>query len=151
MTMIQIPERFTLMMADELGFIKRSSAIWLKTNCKPESIRNRFVYNYENLYFYTKSSKYYFETQYEDAADSSDRDSRVRTHAWSQRRPDVGYPGHASQGSGFIKPRVLGKRLMRSVWPIACIGFKKAHFATYPEKLCEVPIAAGCPGGGYRA
>ncbi len=25
---------------------------------------------------------------------------------------------------------------------------EKAHFAVYPEELCETPIKAGCPDGG---
>jgi len=32
-----------------------------------------------------------------------------------------------------------------SVWKISTQAFKEAHFATFPEKLCETPIKAGCP------
>ena len=39
-------------------------------------------------------------------------------------------------------------RIKRCVWTINTRPFKKAHFATYPEKLCEIPIKAGCPEGG---
>src|SRR3990167_3525704 len=30
-------------------------------------------------------------------------------------------------------------------WDITTKGYKEAHFAVYPEKLCEMPIKAGCP------
>jgi DNA modification methylase len=34
------------------------------------------------------------------------------------------------------------------VWRIATQSFSGAHFATYPEKLVEPCILAGCPAGG---
>jgi len=33
-------------------------------------------------------------------------------------------------------------------WEITTIGFPEAHFAVFPEKLCEKPIKAGCPENG---
>lgn len=33
-------------------------------------------------------------------------------------------------------------------WDIATTPFRGAHFAVYPEALCERPIRAGCPKGG---
>jgi DNA modification methylase len=36
----------------------------------------------------------------------------------------------------------------RSVWSVATAPFKGAHFATYPPKLIEPCILAGCPPGG---
>ena len=36
-------------------------------------------------------------------------------------------------------------RNKRTVWTITTKGFPEAHFATYPEELCETPLKAGCP------
>lgn len=36
-------------------------------------------------------------------------------------------------------------RNKRAVWSICPQPFPEAHFATYPEELCETPIKAGCP------
>jgi DNA modification methylase len=41
-----------------------------------------------------------------------------------------------------------GKRNKRSVWTVAPHPFKEAHFATFPPKLIEPCILAGCPIGG---
>jgi len=41
-----------------------------------------------------------------------------------------------------------GRRNKRSVWTVASEPFKEAHFATYPQKLIEPCILAGCPRGG---
>lgn len=35
-----------------------------------------------------------------------------------------------------------------SVWNVATQGYAKAHFATFPEKLIEPCILAGCRPGG---
>ena len=39
-------------------------------------------------------------------------------------------------------------RNKRSVWKISTKHFPEAHFAVYPEELCETPIKAGCPPRG---
>ena len=41
-----------------------------------------------------------------------------------------------------------GRRNRRSVWNIATGQFKAAHYATFPERLVEPCILAGCPEGG---
>lgn len=39
-------------------------------------------------------------------------------------------------------------RNKRTTWSFNTKPFKEAHFAVYPEELCETPINAGCPEGG---
>jgi site-specific DNA-methyltransferase (adenine-specific) len=39
-------------------------------------------------------------------------------------------------------------RNMRSVWSVNTKPYAEAHFATYPEKLIEPMIKAGCPVDG---
>lgn len=43
---------------------------------------------------------------------------------------------------------VTDTRNKRSVWVVGSQPFKKAHFATFPPKLIEPCILAGCPKGG---
>lgn len=45
-------------------------------------------------------------------------------------------------------PRVGDSRNKRSVWHIPTAPYPEAHFATFPEKLVEPCILAGCPEGG---
>ncbi len=40
------------------------------------------------------------------------------------------------------------RRNKRDVWTVSTAGFKAAHFATFPEKLVESCILAGCRPGG---
>lgn len=54
------------------------------------------------------------------------------------------------QNSSFeaILVEMVEKRNKRSVWSVGSRAFKEAHFATFPEKLIEPMILAGCPRGG---
>ncbi|MGL5436188.1 MAG: DNA-methyltransferase [Lachnospiraceae bacterium] len=45
-------------------------------------------------------------------------------------------------------PNETGLRNKRSVWTVGTKGYKGAHFATFPPKLIEPCILAGCPRGG---
>ncbi len=65
-SLIGIPDRFKIAMIDR-GWICRNEIIWHKPNAMPSSAKNRFNTDYEKLYFFTKRSTYYFETQYEEA------------------------------------------------------------------------------------
>ncbi len=40
------------------------------------------------------------------------------------------------------------KRTLRSVWEVAPSNYRGAHFATFPPRLIEPCIKAGCPEGG---
>ncbi len=52
--------------------------------------------------------------------------------------------------AGFLKSadKVYAVRNPRSVWTVTTRPFKEAHFATFPPKLIEPCILAGCPEGG---
>lgn len=141
-SLLMIPERFAIAMIDH-GWILRNKIIWHKRNCMPSSAKDRFTIDYEYLYFFTKSQKYYFETQYEP------HESISKT-GWEKSGR-----GKWDDG-GLTNPQFRDKRLMfdvegrikRSVWTVNTAPFSEAHFAVYPEKLCETPIKAGCPVGG---
>jgi DNA modification methylase len=44
--------------------------------------------------------------------------------------------------------QLVTMRNRRSVWKVASVPFKGAHFATFPPKLVEPCVLAGCPVGG---
>lgn len=71
-------------------------------------------------------------------------------------RKDAGKAIQESQG-GLVATRPVGRtcntrtdgsRNKRSVWTVNTKPFKGAHFATFPEKLVEPMILAGCPENG---
>lgn len=175
-TLIGIPERFAIAMTDERykcgcgwagnklqtkfagdyycpacgdltekhnGWIRRNTIIWHKPNCMPSSADDRFTVDFEYLYFFTKKPQYYFEQQF---------DKHLTPLSMQKpREPAVDVEAYKKTGvactagsSGFGKQG----RNKRCVWQLSTQSYPEAHFATYPEKLCEIPIKAGCPKGG---
>ncbi|TPM92706.1 site-specific DNA-methyltransferase [Mesorhizobium sp. B2-1-3A] len=54
----------------------------------------------------------------------------------------------AALGGYYREFLISTKRNKRSVWTVATQPFKEAHFATFPPKLIEPCIKAGCPAVG---
>lgn len=134
--LLQIPARFAIEMCNH-GWILRNEIIWYKPNAMPVSVRDRFTVDFEKLFFFTKSSTYYFARQFEPLKSGADHD-----------RP-IGFVkggGQSSKGAhgGVIRSNPLGRN-KRCVWRIPTQPFPEAHFAVFPEALCEAPIKAGCP------
>jgi len=142
-SLCQIPERFTLMMTDELGFIKRNTIVWWKRNCMPSSAKDRFTVDFEKLFFFTKSKKYYFEQQFEPYTAPLDRWGGDNLKADGKSTWDEG-TGQTTYRDRSMRPDPQGRN-KRAVWDIPTQPFPDSHFAVFPEKLIETPILAGCP------
>lgn len=166
-SLCMVPFRFALEMVNR-GWLLRNDIIWHKPNAMPSSVKDRFTVDFEHLFFFTKSRRYYFETQYVPYAPSSDvryRQALRAGRSYALKEPYKNNMPYASnkkykRGAGSDAPRAddadgllvggtnpLGRN-MRTVWTIPTQPNSHAHFATYPEKLCEIPIKAGCPKGG---
>jgi len=142
--LLQIPSRFSIEMTNR-GWILRNSVVWHKPNAMPSSVTDRFSVDYEMLYFFVKSKKYYFEQQFEDLQGKpQDKERQSRTGSVNQKYAQVHGNRPSSGGVGYSE----NGRNKRSVWTINTKPYKEAHFATYPEALIETPIKAGCPEGG---
>ena len=144
-----IPSRFALAMV-ESGWICRQDIVWNKPNPMPESAKDRFTGSWEHLFFFTKSKRYFFEQQFEPMA-YPDRVFNPDTsgHATSQLRDEGNRTtGGLHDGRTQYGNPELGRN-KRDVWEIGTVPSPKykgiRNFATFPEKLCETPILAGCP------
>jgi DNA modification methylase len=144
-SLIGIPERFALAMTDRLGFIRRNTIIWHKPNPMPESVKDRFTDDFEYLYMFAKSGKYYYEQQFDQIAESSV--ARFQQDIEHQRGSDR-VPGKTNGNMKAVG--YLDGRNKRCVWtiPTTSAVVSGTHYASYPEKLCEIPILAGCPKDG---
>jgi site-specific DNA-methyltransferase (adenine-specific) len=137
----QIPSRFAIEMTVR-GWILRNEIIWHKPNCMPSSVKDRFTVDFEKIFFFTKSKRYYFKQQIEAFCQNSDIEYRRAL------RRDKNYKVKQPYNNNFPKSFNKDGRNKRSVWTIATKPFKGAHFATFPEALVETPIIAGSPRGG---
>lgn len=133
--------------ADEMirsGWILRNEIIWHKPSVIPSSCRDRFTVDFEKMFFFVKTSKYDFRQQFEPYAESSfGRYKRGRNMSGK----NITY--HKTSGLPMGKMEIDSRgRNMRAVWRIPTANLKNAHFASYPIRLIEAPIRAGCPEGG---
>jgi DNA modification methylase len=133
------------------GWWLRSDIIWSKPNPMPESVTDRPTRAHEYVFLLTKAARYYYDADAvrEEVSDSTMRDRRIGTERpFHDRSGDLGKgtSGGRRQGRNAVGDRT--GRNLRTVWTIPTQPFSGAHFATYPEKLVEPCIKAGCPEGG---
>jgi len=153
--LLMIPQRFAIEMINR-GWILRNVIIWHKPNCMPSSAKDRFTVDFEYVYFFVKSKKYWFEQQREPLSIESLKDIAKR----DMKKPFL----DGSKGSKtFIEnaPKSHDKstrsrsefydmrgRNKRCVWKIPTKPNPEAHFATFPPNLVKPMIKAGCPEEG---
>lgn len=85
----------------------------------------------------------------------TDPGSHGSFHREGRAKPDK-QRGHSRRHDGFNDlwdamekaEQCSGKRNKRDVWTVATQPYPEAHFATFPEKLIEPCILAGCPERG---
>jgi DNA modification methylase len=150
-SLIGIPWRVAFGLQDD-GWILRSDIIWHKPNPMPESVTDRPTKAHEYVFLFAKSQRYFYDA---DAI----REPLVRV--WGENNigeNNVWVTGEATgkvlgrktnpnSGIATSSPNELGRN-KRSVWSITTEPFSGAHFATFPTKLIEPMILAGCPVGG---
>jgi len=161
----QIPSRFAIEMVNR-EWILRNEIIWHKNNVMPSSVKDRFTVDFEKIFFFVMQRKYYFKQQLEPLASSTDiayRKALRREKQYNTKEPYLQNTPYAKKikkdrgvGETYIPPTGKDHNLMnnpngknkRTVWSINTKPFAEAHFATFPKKLIEPMVLAGCPEGG---
>lgn len=138
----QIPSRFAIEMTNR-GWILRNRLIWHKPNAMPSSASDRFTVDYEDIFFFVKNKKYYFETQREPHKEVSLNRIKKPWHGNLTKGHSL---GGLKNGDMSKMCHPLGRN-KRTVWSINTGSLKEAHFATFPEKLIEPMIKAGSKEG----
>lgn len=141
--LIGIPWRVALALRDD-GWYLRSDIIWAKPNPMPASVTDRPTTAHEYLFLLAKNERYFYDV---DA---------IREPVTSSGGASFGKQRHDAAGTGAQSRKLesavdrnhpLGRN-KRSVWQVPVNGFAGAHFATFPPRLIEPCIKAGCPAGG---
>jgi DNA modification methylase len=126
------------------GWYLRQDIIWAKPNPMPESVTDRCTKSHEYIFLHSKSPKYYF--------DNEAIKEGAKTKPTARDKNKEGYKADYAKGDRFSPgERVYGadgRRNKRDVWRVPVQPVKEAHFATFPEKLIEPCILAGCKQGG---
>ena len=112
-------------------------------NCMPSSASDRFTVDFEYVFFCVKSKRYWFEQQLESLQQSSIERNNYDWNSQQRTRDPREMRGIDKRSAGkLFNPQGRNKRC---VWDVPTASFSDAHFATFPEKLIEPMIRAGCP------
>ena len=167
--LLMMPHRLAIALQDD-GWWIRQDNVWHKPNPMPESVTDRTTRAHEYVFHLTKSERYYYNA---DAIKEPVKPHSIKRQGRAvsdEHKNAGGAPGQTPHS--MFKPREntnkqdgVGKRQYngfnerydgqatpmanrRSVWTIPPANYKEAHFATFPERLAEICILAGCPPGG---
>lgn len=148
------------------GWNLRQDIIWHKRNPMPESVKDRCTRAHEYIFMFSRSAKYHFDSSGIAEPISEESLARYRRAKKYKIKKCVGPAGHDHEKillnertrlvaasdwddrHAKYAERAKPFRNKRSVWTVATAPFKGAHFATFPPKLIEPCILAGCPAGG---
>lgn len=120
------------------GWYLRQDIIWAKPNPMPESVTDRCTKAHEYIFLLSKSARYFY-----------DREAIKETGAGRKDLGEMTSSARLNQGGVWAHTeKTTDTRNKRSVWTVATQPYSAAHFATFPEKLIEPCILAGCPEGG---
>ena len=127
------------------GWWLRQEVIWHKPNPMPESCTDRCTKAHEYIFLLSKSARYFYDA---DAIKEAAAESSIERLAQPTLADQVGSNRVPGKTNGTMKAVGGDSRNKRSVWTVTTTPYKGAHFATFPEKLIEPCIKAGCPEGG---
>ena len=136
------------------GWYLRSDIIWSKPNPMPESVHDRPTKAHEYIFLLTKSPKYYYDADAireitgKEASWDNYGGKGMIDHPTGPGRKQIDLTMGTSQKKAMPYISHPNGRNKRSVWTINTQPYSEAHFATFPEKLIEPCILAGCPEDG---
>lgn len=164
--LVGIPWRVALALHAD-GWWLRSDIVWSKPSPMPESVSDRPTRSHEYVFLLARSHRYYYDAAaiVEPVTGGAHPrghgiNPKARLGAKDQEREASGEKTSVrfGRGAGWRSKQnpsfsaavreLVETRNRRSVWTIAQEPFSQAHFATFPTKLVEPCILAGCPPDG---
>lgn len=126
------------------GWYVRKDIIWDKPNGMCENVTDRPTNVHEYVFLLSRSERYRYDAA---AIREPDKGTDRPRRTFHQPEPSGGL--HAPHRGIRRRDGRNGEgRNKRSVWTVATQPYPEAHFATFPPKLIEPMVLAGCPRGG---
>ncbi len=130
---LMIPARVAIALQHD-GWILRNDIIWYKPNHMPSPVKDRLTCSYEHVFLFAKARHYYFDLDVIREPSQTTRWGKNPKYESEELHTGLEIQGYHQ----------LGKN-PGDVWRIPTTPFPGAHFATFPPKLIEPIIKAGCP------
>jgi DNA modification methylase len=128
------------------GWYLRSDIIWAKPNPMPESVTDRPTKAHEYLFLLSKRERYFYDA--DAIAEEAIHGERFHGGYADPKGSIVNAERITARNGRSDSDNVTTLRNKRSVWTVSTQPYPGAHFATFPPKLIEPCILAGCPEGG---
>ncbi len=144
--LVGIPWRVAFALQED-GWYLRQDIIWNKRSCMPESVKDRCTKSHEYIFLLSKKDTYYFDN--ESIKEKSINSESLQGRRNRNKDKRLGDKYFQTKVGDSANGKIYEYKNKRSVWTIAPTSYKEAHFATYPPKLVEPCILAGCPEGGH--
>ncbi len=134
----------------ERGWYLRSDIIWYKTNCLPESAKDRPTKTYEHIFLLAKSRQYYFDYKaIQEPLKEVSRERYKRGRSGRSKYSGQEFPQSINRQHEDFSEFDQQYRRKRDVWEVSTNTYKMdEHFAMFPERLIEPCILAGSKVGG---
>lgn len=145
---LMMPARTALALQQD-GWLLRDEIVWHKPKTTPAPLKDRTVSAHEMIYLFAKQRRYHFDYLAIEEPAKYAGDTRQNTKVF--RRLTESRLNTKNNGQTYDPNRVFtvrATRRKRSVWSVSPVPYKEGHFATFPPKLIEPCIIAGCPVGG---
>ena len=128
------------------GWYLRQDIIWAKPAPMPESVTDRCTKAHEYIFLLSKAPRYYYDA--EAIAEPVTGNAHARGHGVNPKASANATGSRQNASFSGAVNELVDQRNKRSVWTVNTAPYKQAHFATFPPKLIEPCILAGCPEGG---
>lgn len=149
--LLGLPWRVVVALQND-GWILRNAVVWAKPNPMPSSVKDRLATTYEFVFLLVKARRYWFDLdaiRVPQMESSLERYPINKRHKTSHKKING---GPKDRGDGFNK-YIMSKGIQLDprgknpgdVWTIPTAPFPGAHFATFPPRLIEPIVKAGCP------
>lgn len=156
--MVGIPWSVAFALRDD-GWYLRQEVIWHKPNPMPEAVTDRPTKAHEQLFLFSRNPSYCYDAAAIKEPASGTAHSRgagvnpkagKNEHSGDRRKEGFNQRWKTKQNASFSAAvsDLVDERNKRSVWTIPTQPTPDLHFASFPEKLVEPCILAGCPRGG---
>lgn len=104
--LIGVPWRLALKLQED-GWYLRSDIIWYKPNCQPESVKDRPTRSHEYVFLFSKSEKYYYDSEAVKEVAALYNGGRNRRTVWSINTEPFSGAHFATFPKALVKPCLL--------------------------------------------
>ena len=141
------PSRLALALNSD-GWLVRNQIIWAKTNPMPTSVRDRLAATHETIWLLTRQRSYFFDLD----AIRVPHTSRAVPQADAKESLPPSWRGRQADNlRGLVALKVAGRpghplgKNPGDVWRLPTSNYRGGHYATFPIRLADRAIRAGCP------